>query len=120
VLTARGELHTCGAGASNVLGHGSTASEHSLRRVAGSPGSSFASFPLVDVACGSFHTLAVTVAGEVYSWGWGGQRMYHLGGLGLGSYADAPLPTRVEGFGTGAPGLAKIVQVLSVDRDGRR
>ncbi len=63
------------------------------------------------MACGSFHTLAVTAAGEVYSWGWGGMRLYHLGGLGLGSYADAAVPTRIEGFGSGAPGLTKIVQV---------
>jgi E3 ubiquitin-protein ligase HERC2 len=105
VLTSSGDVYTHGSGADYVLGHGSKDSEARPRRVEGLPAGE-----IVDVACGHHHTLAVTRSGAVYSWGWGGMRVYHLGGLGLGSYADAPRPTRVAGFGDDAK-LPRIVQV---------
>jgi len=43
------------------------------------------------VSAGSRHTLAVTVDGAVYAWGWGAQ-----GQLGLGHYNSVVFPTKVE------------------------
>ncbi|XP_062616739.1 uncharacterized protein LOC134278436 [Saccostrea cucullata] len=44
----------------------------------------------VDVVCGQYHNLALTVEGDVYSWGWG----VH-GQLGHGSIEDELTPTKV-------------------------
>jgi chromosome segregation ATPase len=46
---------------------------------------------VVQVACGSYHTAAVTDDGEVFTWGWAED-----GRLGTGVEANAFRPTRVE------------------------
>lgn len=48
-------------------------------------------FPIVSVACGSTHSLAITSLSEVYSWG-GNQ----FGQLGQGDYLPRLLPTKVR------------------------
>ena len=45
------------------------------------------------VACGAAHSLAVTVNGEVLSWGLGGS-----GQLGHGDYGSTPTPRRISGL----------------------
>ncbi|GFH09923.1 HECT domain-containing protein [Haematococcus lacustris] len=48
--------------------------------------------PLVQVACGGNHTLAMTASGAVYSWGAGGS-----GQLGLGAFDNTCRPNLVRG-----------------------
>ncbi|KAF1317060.1 E3 ubiquitin-protein ligase herc4, partial [Globisporangium splendens] len=72
VLTANGDIHTCGWGLYQQLGHGSTQDERkprvveALRDLDASCGG-----PIVQIACGSWHTAARTQDGDVYTWGWG-------------------------------------------------
>ena len=50
---------------------------------------------VVQVACGSAHTLVVTQAGALLSWGWG-----HFGQLGTGSNVNSCKPVAVVGLDT--------------------
>ena len=50
------------------------------------------------IACGWFHTLALTDAGTVFAWGNGGD-----GQLGLGDTESAPVPRLVDFFGVAHP-----------------
>jgi alpha-tubulin suppressor-like RCC1 family protein len=45
---------------------------------------------IASVSAGSRHTLALTMDGDVYSWGWG-----HLGQLGLGDARSVSQPTKI-------------------------
>ena len=49
--------------------------------------------PIVQVACGNSHTIALTEAGDVYSWGHGKQ-----GALGHGGDNDEPTPKKIAGL----------------------
>ncbi|OQR92840.1 regulator of chromosome condensation (RCC1) [Thraustotheca clavata] len=48
---------------------------------------------VVAVSCGSRHTLALTSAGDVFSWGWG-----QMGQLGNESLKTSNVPTRISFF----------------------
>ncbi|KAJ8301898.1 hypothetical protein KUTeg_020885 [Tegillarca granosa] len=52
---------------------------------------SLSTVPCVSVDCGQYHTIALTVDGEVYTWGWG----VH-GQLGHGNPDDLLIPTKVK------------------------
>ncbi|OQR95419.1 regulator of chromosome condensation (RCC1) [Thraustotheca clavata] len=75
LIAQSGALFTCGWGQYNQLGHGNTASVfkpmrvESLDGVGGYIGGRFTG--LKKVACGAWHTVALTTTGDVYSWGWG-------------------------------------------------
>ena len=47
---------------------------------------------VLEVACGQAHTLVLTEAGEVYSWG---HNVY--GQLGIGSITCVPCPVKISG-----------------------
>ena len=64
MLTAAGEVFTCGNGAYGVLGHGSRSSESVAKRVTALVG-----VPIVHLSAGGYHSLAVTRSGLAYSWG---------------------------------------------------
>jgi alpha-tubulin suppressor-like RCC1 family protein len=49
---------------------------------------------IIQIACGSEHSMAVTSGGDLYSWGWG-----EHGNLGHGTTKNQRLPTRVVHFG---------------------
>ena len=49
---------------------------------------------IVQIACGSEHSLAVTAGGNLYSWGWG-----EHGNLGHGTTKSEYVPLRVSHFG---------------------
>jgi alpha-tubulin suppressor-like RCC1 family protein len=71
VASTNGVLLSFGWGLYSQLGHGSTDNEHTPRIVEalnGIPGGGIAA-----VACGDWHTAAVSVIGDVYTWGWGKQ-----------------------------------------------
>jgi E3 ubiquitin-protein ligase HERC4 len=65
LLTANGDIHTCGWGLYQQLGHGSTQDERKPRVIAALRGlDASCGGPIVQVACGSWHTagLALTVS----------------------------------------------------------
>ncbi|EKX47383.1 hypothetical protein GUITHDRAFT_52073, partial [Guillardia theta CCMP2712] len=62
--SATAELWTWGRGESYRLGHGSKEDERRPRRV-----EDLDEKRVVDVSCGSSHTVVVCVEGDVYAWG---------------------------------------------------
>ncbi|GAB9472189.1 hypothetical protein Gpo141_00009374 [Globisporangium polare] len=77
-LSSSGELFTWGNGADGQLGHGSCESEWVPRQV-----EFFKSISLASVRCGARHTVAVTRAGAVYTWGRGQEGQLGTGLAGL-------------------------------------
>ena len=93
-----GALHMCGTGESNKLGMGDTRD-----RETPTPVKALEGVPIAHVACGKYHTAALTASGEVYAWG-----LESSGQLGLGSThtkASVPAPV-VELSGRGVAQLA--------------
>jgi len=66
VVEDGGALWTCGKGSYGQLGHGNTCSLGSLQKVGALLGHAVAK-----VACGDTHSLALTSAGDVWTWGAG-------------------------------------------------
>ncbi|KAH9599329.1 Regulator of chromosome condensation [Trypanosoma melophagium] len=64
-INAAGELFTWGVGYQGRLGHGDKEPALVPRKVRGA----LTGKRVVDVACGSFHTVALTDSGAVYCWG---------------------------------------------------
>jgi len=62
---AGGELYTWGWGRYSQLGHDASADEPSPRRVDALRG-----VPIARVACGAWHSAAVSVDGAPFAWGW--------------------------------------------------
>ncbi|CAA0831639.1 Regulator of chromosome condensation (RCC1) family with FYVE zinc finger domain [Striga hermonthica] len=92
LVTRMGEVFSWGEESGGRLGHGVGRDAAHPR-----PVDSLASCGSVDlVACGEFHTCAVTTAGELYTWGDG---THHAGLLGHGPSAAAShwIPRRVAG-----------------------
>ncbi|CAH0480186.1 unnamed protein product [Peronospora belbahrii] len=67
-ISTTGEVFTFGWGQYNQLGHGSTQDE--LRPVVVDALRGLDS-DVVQVACGNWHTAALTASGDLYTWGWG-------------------------------------------------
>lgn len=86
VVTAAGALFSFGSGVAGRLGHGDMATCSRPQRVAALEGEW-----VVGVAAGAAHSLALTAAGRVFSFGRG-----ENGRLGLGDVADRLLPRRVR------------------------
>ncbi|ETV87117.1 hypothetical protein, variant 1 [Aphanomyces astaci] len=85
-VTVAGELYTWGNGEKFRLGHGDATKEYVPRLV-----EAFRDKPRIkDVACGLGHTVVLTVSGDVYGWGNGGN-----GRLGLGDTGDQSVPMQV-------------------------
>jgi hypothetical protein len=66
-VTDAGECYTWGDGTFGILGLGSTYSRHEPMLVRGT----LRGKRIVEVACGTLHTVAVTLEGELYTWGGG-------------------------------------------------
>lgn len=64
-LSQSGVLYTSGKGKSGQLGHGDRESLHSMSPVLALSDV----FPIVSVACGKDHTVAVSASGRVFAWG---------------------------------------------------
>ncbi|KAM0863751.1 hypothetical protein ACQ4PT_044389 [Festuca glaucescens] len=89
LVTKNGEVFTWGEESGGRLGHGS-------REDCIHPGlvSSLAVCNVEFIACGEFHTCAVTTAGELYSWGDG---THNIGLLGHGTDISHWIPKRISG-----------------------
>ena len=85
LLGACGGVWSCGKGLFGKLGHGDEADLATPRRIGG-----LEQVRAVQVAAGPEHSLVLSAAGHVYSFGWGG-----VGQLGHGDEADQPRPVRV-------------------------
>jgi len=85
VLTAVGEVFSCGSGGYGQLGHGDVSRQPLFRRVA-------ALCAATMIAAGEAHSLAVSSEGEVWAWGNG-----RSGQLGTGEPEDMATPVLVGG-----------------------
>nr|XP_016433671.1 PREDICTED: uncharacterized protein LOC107760172 [Nicotiana tabacum] len=89
LVTRQGELFTWGEESGGRLGHGVGKDVTQPRFVES------LSFCSIDfVACGEFHTCAVTMAGELYTWGDG---THNAGLLGNGTDVSHWIPKRISG-----------------------
>nr|GMD50175.1 ultraviolet-B receptor uvr8 [Ipomoea batatas] len=89
LVTRQGEVFTWGEESGGRLGHG-VGKDVTHPRLLES-----LSFCSIDfVACGEFHTCAVTMAGELYTWGDG---THNAGILGHGSDVSHWIPKRISG-----------------------
>ncbi|WOL03517.1 hypothetical protein Cni_G12237 [Canna indica] len=89
LVTRQGELFTWGEESGGRLGHG-VGKDINLPRLL----ESLSAFNVDYVACGEFHTCAVTATGELYTWGDG---TYNAGLLGHGTNVSHWVPKRVSG-----------------------
>ena len=85
-LTSDGAVYTWGGGNDGQLGHGDTSHQHTPKRV-----EALASVSIRALACGEYHTAALTSDGAVYTWGYGA-----YGRLGHGDTSRQHTPKRVE------------------------
>jgi len=87
-LAEGGEIYAWGNGKHGQLGLGARHPELSPRRV-----DALAAQRVIGIACGDFHSLALTSANEVYTWGCGSS-----GELGHGAPEHQTLPRRMAGM----------------------
>ncbi|CAL1532706.1 unnamed protein product [Lymnaea stagnalis] len=85
-LTQAGEVFSWGHNGYCQLGNGSS----SPGFVPGQVTTNLSSRMVTKVACGSHHTMALTVDGEVYAWG-----QNNCGQIGTGSTANQPSPRKI-------------------------
>ncbi|XP_033140913.1 PH, RCC1 and FYVE domains-containing protein 1 isoform X1 [Brassica rapa] len=89
LVTKQGEIFSWGEGTGGKLGHGLEKDTHQPKFISSVRGMNFKS-----LACGEFHTCAVTQSGDLYTWG-DGTRNVDL--LGHGSESSCWIPKRVTG-----------------------
>lgn len=89
LITKQKQLFSWGEGSGGRLGHGDEADVPHPKLIDGLSGSK-----IELVACGEFHTCAVTVSGDLYTWG-DGARSFSL--LGHGSEASHWMPKKLRG-----------------------
>jgi hypothetical protein len=87
-ITKSRKLFTWGRGIFGQLGHGDDENQTIPREVR-----YFSNIKIVSVACGWQHTLALTSAGDVFSWGYGKH-----GQLGHGNSSNLDIPKKVKGI----------------------
>ncbi|XP_026277054.2 E3 ubiquitin-protein ligase HERC2 [Frankliniella occidentalis] len=85
-LSAEGEVLSWGEGDDGKLGHGNTCSLDRPQIIQALQGCE-----IVDIACGGAHSAAISVGGELYTWGKG-----RYGRLGHGDSEDQLRPKLVE------------------------
>jgi len=114
-LGTEGRLWTWGFGCSGQLGHNDAENKLVPTLLAGE---ALGGFAAALVAAGGLHTVAVTIEGELWVWGYG-----RIGQLGLGDKTDRLAPTlmRAEAVFGGSPVLTVACGVyhsLVVTKDG--
>ncbi|XP_054264498.1 uncharacterized protein LOC128987591 [Macrosteles quadrilineatus] len=92
LLSDNGQVFSVGEGSRGQLGHGELEAEEEPRLVEG-----LAGLTVVAVACGGWHSCAVTADGDLYTWGWNmsGQLGLQTSKAGSGVSVQA-LPVAVE------------------------
>ncbi|KAI7758163.1 hypothetical protein M8C21_007275, partial [Ambrosia artemisiifolia] len=87
LVTKKGEIFSWGAESGGRLGHGVDSDVLQPKLI-----DSLSNTNIEVVACGEYHTCAVTLSGELYTWGNG-----HFGILGHGNEISHWVPKRVNG-----------------------
>ncbi|EOA33285.1 hypothetical protein CARUB_v10019712mg [Capsella rubella] len=90
LITKQGEIFSWGEGAGGKLGHGIEKDVQQPKFISSVRGIGFKS-----LACGDFHTCAVTQSGDLYSWGDG---THNVDLLGHGNESSCWIPKRVTGI----------------------
>ncbi|KAF2073306.1 hypothetical protein CYY_005383 [Polysphondylium violaceum] len=93
VLTKDNKIYSWGNGYYGSLGHGDNKHLDTPKEI---EYFNINKKQIRDIACGGYHSLALTEDGELYSWGWA-----ELGQLGLGSNVTGNqlVPTRIQNTG---------------------
>ncbi|XP_053563999.1 RCC1 and BTB domain-containing protein 2 isoform X2 [Bombina bombina] len=86
IVTSDGEVFSWGHNAYSQLGNGSTNQAMTPCQVS----TNLVNKKVVNVACGSHHSMVSTSDGEVYAWGYN-----NSGQVGSGSTANQPIPRKV-------------------------
>uniref|UniRef100_A0A915PMK7 Uncharacterized protein n=1 Tax=Setaria digitata TaxID=48799 RepID=A0A915PMK7_9BILA len=90
ILTVSGAVYSMGTGSHGELGHASLESEQQPRLIERLDG-----LVVVQVACGGWHSAALTDNGDVYLWGW--NKYGQLAGCcEVGEILDVPVPLDIE------------------------
>ncbi|XP_050237803.1 PH, RCC1 and FYVE domains-containing protein 1-like isoform X2 [Mercurialis annua] len=89
LVTKQGEIFSWGEESGGRLGHGIEADIPHPKLI-----DSLAGMNIELVACGEYHTCAVTLSGDLYTWGDGA---YSCGLIGHGSEASHWIPKRISG-----------------------
>lgn len=89
LVTRQGEVFSWGEESGGRLGHGVDAHVSQPKLIEALSGVN-----IEFVACGEYHTCAVTLSGELYTWGDG---THHSGLLGHGSEASHWIPKKIGG-----------------------
>lgn len=90
ILTVNGKVYSMGTGSRGELGHGTMECEQQPKLV-----ESLTPLTIIQVACGGWHSVALTNDGNVYLWGWN-----KCGQLGncceVGEILDIPVPLNID------------------------
>ncbi|XP_075447285.1 RCC1 and BTB domain-containing protein 2-like isoform X2 [Ascaphus truei] len=86
IVTSEGEVYSWGHNAYSQLGNGSTNQALTPCQVS----TNLVNKKVVNVACGSHHSMVSTADGELYAWGYN-----NSGQVGSGSTANQPIPRKV-------------------------
>ncbi|AAF22914.1 putative regulator of chromosome condensation; 48393-44372 [Arabidopsis thaliana] len=89
LVTKQGEIFSWGEGKGGKLGHGLETDAQKPKFISSVRGLGFKS-----LACGDFHTCAITQSGDLYSWGDG---THNVDLLGHGNESSCWIPKRVTG-----------------------
>ncbi|KAK4741385.1 hypothetical protein SAY87_024973 [Trapa incisa] len=90
LVNRQGESFSWGEGSGGKLGHGSEFNIFYPKII-----DTLSGVGIELVACGEYHSCAVTVSGELYTWGDGD---HNFGFLGHGSESSCWIPKRVDGW----------------------
>ncbi|XP_034282767.1 RCC1 and BTB domain-containing protein 2 isoform X5 [Pantherophis guttatus] len=86
LATTEGEVYAWGHNAYSQLGNGTTSHSYIPCQIS----TNLVNKKVIEVACGSHHSMVLTADGEVYVWGYNGN-----GQLGLGNGGNQPTPCRI-------------------------
>mmetsp|Transcript_2444 Transcript_2444/g.5129 ORF Transcript_2444/g.5129 Transcript_2444/m.5129 type:complete len:396 (-) Transcript_2444:289-1476(-) len=104
-VSAAGEVYAWGLESSGQLGLGSARTKAPTPKVV----EGLCGIGVSQLSCGSYHTLALTSSGEVYSFGFGGSFFNGAGGLGHGDRKQLETPKKLSAFGPESGVLAASV-----------
>ncbi|MCP9262303.1 RCC1 domain-containing protein 1 [Dirofilaria immitis] len=90
ILTTNGNVYSMGTGSRGELGHGTLECEQQPRLV-----EYLSPLIVIQVACGGWHSVALTDDGDVYLWGW--NKYGQLNDCcGIGEILDIPVPLNID------------------------